>query len=386
MESIIESVQLKVFRSRSRVFRDAANHLRVGEERDVVLGLLVITDHEGACGYCIVEPDQLRDRILSGFVRPVLVGRDSQDREALWHALARAQRGSGGSFTDRALGYVDQALWDLLGRRLDTPVWRLLGGARPRVRAYASTMCGDEEGGGLGSPQEYADFARHLVDVGYRAIKLHTWIPELTDGPDRERDARACEAVRDAVGPGIELMLDPYHWFSRVEALWLGRCIEELDFTWYEEPMEEASLQSYRWLSDQLAIPVLGPESSWGKGFTRAEWVLAGASDILRAGVNDCGGITPVVKICHLAESVGMDCEIHNGGAANLAAIGGTHVGRFYERGLVHPDHDYDAVPPHLNSLIDALDPDGFVAMCPRPGLGEDLNFDFIAANELEVV
>lgn len=384
MATTIERVQVDVFRTISKLSRDRFGHTHPGTEHEVRQALLTITDGDGASGYCLVAADQLRPAVLEGFVKPALLGQESAHRERLWQDMASSQRGSGGGFTDRALGFVDQALWDLAGRRLGVPVWELLGGARTKVPAYGSTMCGDEIENGLKTPEDYGRFANQLVERGYQAIKLHTWMPPVSFAPDIGMDAKACAAVRAAVGPDVALMLDAYHWYSRVDALALGRELEQLGYFWFEEPMDEASIQSYKWLADQLSIPVIGPEVAPGKAFTRAEWMVAGACDIVRAGVGDLGGITPTIKTVHLAEAFGMECEIHGGGAANLAVLGATTVGRWYERGLLHPHVDYDDVPPHLNSIIDPLDAAGFVHMPSRPGLGEDLNLDYIAGHTVE--
>jgi L-alanine-DL-glutamate epimerase-like enolase superfamily enzyme len=383
MNAVIEKVSVSVFRTVSSTSRDSGGHTHPGTPHEVHQALLAITDSDGATGYCLTSADQLREPILAGYVRKTLLGQDGGQRERLWHALAQTQRGSGGGFTDRALGCVDMALWDLEGRRLDTPVWRLLGGGRTKVPAYGSTMCGDEIPGGLATPEDYGAFAAQLVASGYRAIKLHTWMPPVSFAPDIGMDAKACAAVREAVGPDIPLMLDANHWYSRLDALTLGRSLEAIGYYWYEEPMEEASIQSYKWLADQLDIPVIGPETAWGKGYARAEWIVAGACDIVRAGVGDCGGITPTMKVVHLAEAFNMECEIHGGGPGNLAVLGGTIFGRWYERGLLHPHYDYDEVPPHLNTAIDAIDAEGFVHMPTRPGLGHDLNLDYIEENTL---
>jgi L-alanine-DL-glutamate epimerase-like enolase superfamily enzyme len=317
--------------------------------------------------------------VLDQFVRRVLVGADALQREKLWCELEHWQRGSAGQLTDRALGAVDSALHDLVGRTLNLPVWQLLGGYRDKIPAYGSTMCGDELEGGLSSPEEYAAFAVQLVEKGYKAIKLHTWMPPVRFAPDPAMDIKACTAVRKAVGPDIALMIDGYHEYSRTDALRIGRALEELDFTWFEEMMNEQSMSSYAWLAAQLRIPLLGPESLSGKHYARAEWVKSGASDILRAGVNGCGGLGPALKVAHLAESFGMFCEIHGNGAPNLALCGAIRNSRWYERGLLHPFLDYDELPPYLNAQIDPMDADGNVALPTGPGLGEDINFDYIA-------
>ncbi len=379
----IEQVTVTVFRSTARTEVDSAGHRHPGQLHDVREALLTITDSDGAAGYCLAHPEHLREWVLAGHVRPVLLGADPLHRELLWNRLAHRQRGAHGLLTDRALSYVELALADLAGRVAGLPVWLMLGGARPSIPAYASTMCGDEIPGGLATPADYAAFGKQLVELGYRAIKLHTWMPPARGGANVDLDIAACTAVRDAVGPDIALMLDAYHWYSRTDALRLGRALDELDYYWFEEPMEEASVQSYRWLADQLAVPVIGPETSWGKHLSRAEWVAAGGCDILRAGVTDVGGIGPTLKAMHLAEAFGMDCEVHGGGSGNLAVLGASSNGRWYERGLLHPLVDYDELPPHLLSQVDAMDAQGRVAMPTRPGLGDEFDFAHIDANVL---
>ena len=97
----------------------------------------------------------------------------------------------------------------------------------------------------------------------------------------------------------------------------------------------------------------------------------------------DVGGITPSIKIAHLAESFNMDCEIHGGGAGNLAVLGTISNARWYERGLLHPFIDYNIPPSYLNNIIDPME-DGMIKMPENPGLGEDINFDYINNNVIK--
>lgn len=358
---------------------DAAGHAHPGPLREARLAMLTVRSSDGVEGHAFAPPQVVRAHVMDQYVRRVLVGGDAMRREQLWHALEHWQRGSAGQLTDRALAAVDCALFDLIGRTLQQPVWKLLGGCRDRVPAYGSTMCGDELEGGLSTPEEYAAFALQLVDKGYRAIKLHTWMPPVRFAPDPVMDIKACTAVRRAVGPDIALMLDGYHAYSRMDALRIGRALEELDFTWFEEMMNEQSMASYVWLAGQLRVPLIGPETLSGKHHSRADWVMAGACDILRAGVTGCGGIGPTMKVAHLAESFGMPCEVHGNGAANLAVCGAIGNSRWYERGLLHPFLDYDEAPDYLHQAIDPMDAEGFVAMPGGPGLGEQIDHDYIA-------
>ncbi|MBS7697093.1 MULTISPECIES: mandelate racemase family protein [unclassified Chelatococcus] len=377
----IVDIKVRVFRHTTRRHQDSAGHAHPGEPHKVRQALLTIVCDDGTEGHCFATPEVVRPHLIEAFVKRVLLGQDPFDRERLWQELAHWQRGSAAQLTDRTLAVVDCALWDLAGRKLGLPVYKLIGAYRDKVPAYGSTMCGDELEGGLATPEDYGRFAEMLVKRGYKGIKLHTWMPPVSWAPDVKADLKACAAVREAVGPDIHLMIDAFHWYSRTEAYELGRGLEKLGFAWIEEPMDEQSQSSYAWLTAALDIPVLGPESAAGKHFTRAEWASAKACDILRTGVHDVGGISPALKSMHLAESFGMNCEVHGNGAANLIVTAVAKNCRWYERGLLHPFLEYDDGAEYLHSLSDPMDADGFVHLSDRPGLGEDINFDFIDAN-----
>jgi L-alanine-DL-glutamate epimerase-like enolase superfamily enzyme len=124
---------------------------------------------------------------------------------------------------------------------------------------------------------------------------------------------------------------------------------------------------------------ICGPETVEGKMYARAEWIKAGACDMVRAGVGDVGGITPLVKIAHLAEAFGMHMEVHGGGVGNLHVLCAmASPGLYYERGLLHPFVDYDASAPWLHEIVDPMDAEGFVHVSQSAGLGMHINFDYI--------
>ncbi|WP_294611389.1 mandelate racemase family protein [uncultured Gilliamella sp.] len=381
----IESIKVTTFTYPTRRCSDSAGHSHPGDESLAKMAMLTITADDNSQGYAFVAPEIIRPYIVDSFFKKVLIGQNPFNREKIWHELVHWQRGSAQQLTDRAIAIVEQAIWDLIGRKLNMPVHKLLGGYREKVPAYGSTMCGDELKGGLSTPDEYGDFAEKLVLKGYKAIKIHTWMPPVSFAPSPIMDVKACAAVREAVGPDIALMIDGYHWYSRSDAIYIGRELQKLNFTWFEEPMEEQSMDSYIWLSKNLDIDIVGPESLSGKYLSRADWVKHGACDILRAGVNSAGGLTPCLKVAALAESFGMDCEIHGNGAPNLNVIGAIKNCRWYERGLLHPFLNYDEPPAYLNNIVDPMDEDGFVHLPTLPGLGEDINFNYIATNTLTV-
>jgi L-alanine-DL-glutamate epimerase-like enolase superfamily enzyme len=378
----IVDVRAQRFHTRVRSIRDETGLGRPGATRESTSTLVTVVTDDGAEGYAF-GPNA--DAVPT-LVKPLLVGEHPFHREKIWRRLSESQRGSQSRLSDGLLSIVDQALWDLAGRALNTPVYRLLGGYRTRVRAYGSTRIGDPDDveGGLTSPQAYAEFALRCKARGYTALKIHTRVPPVPGTPSPQEDVAVCAAVREAVGPQMPLMLDPYHYYTRDEAYYIGREIEKLDFAWLEEPMDEHNTSSYIWLAQHLTIPVLGPEHVEGKLFTRAEWIRQGAADIVRAGTWDVGGITPVMKIAHLCEAFGVPLELHGPSIGNLHCLCAMPIpGEYFERGQLHPYWDYDQGYPWLKSLDDPMDDEGYVHVSDRPGLGQDIDWDYIRDHAL---
>ncbi len=374
----IADVNVETFRYTSNIVRDADGHGHPGPEHDATQTLLTIRTDDGLEGHSFGA----NAAVIESMVRPILLGEDPLYRERIWHTLFERQRLALDRLSDKVLAAVDLALWDLAGKAATLPVYKLLGATRTKVPAYASSMCGDDLDGGLNTPEAYAEFALQCKARGYTAFKLHTWQPPYSADP--KRDIAACAAVREAVGPEMVLMLDPYHFYSRAQAYYLAKELEKLDYYWMEEPMPEHSIASYVWLAQQTALHIVGPETAEGKHFTRAEWVMAHACDMLRAGVRDVGGITPMVKIAHLAESFGMQMESHGPDVANMHVLCSMSVpGEYHERGLLHPFVDYETPKPWLNALQDPMDDEGYVHIPDGPGLGLDINFDYIRDNLL---
>ncbi|QDC11198.1 enolase [Oceanicola sp. D3] len=379
----IERVEAITFTHRTYTQRDSDGHNHPGPEGTGTSSLLRIICEDGSEGRAVCRPVDVREDVLERFVRPNLIGEDPLLIDRAWYAIYHWQRLSGGALSDRTLTAVDLALWDLLGKQAGQPVWKLLGAVRPKILAYGSTMCGDDMEGGLATPEDYARFAEWLMGRGYKAIKLHGWMTPMPGAPDVRLDYKACAAVREVVGEGFPLMLDPHHFYSRSETLWMAKKLEELDFLWMEEPMEEASMSSYKWLTANTGLNILGPETMTGKHWTRGEWVKHDACDMVRTGVWDVGGISPAMKCAHMAECFHMACEVHGTGAGNLAVALASHNCTYYERGLLHPFTDYDAPADYQNRVDDEMDEDGYVHGREEPGLGQDINMDYIEANRV---
>lgn len=349
----------------------------------------IITD-DGVAGQCLGgqghgDQDGLAPATrgyLLNRIKPMLVGRSPFDREKFWQWMWAAKT------PENVIGVVDMALWDLLGQVANLPVYQLLGGCRDRVKAYASTYPN------IGTPDDYAAHALACRQAGYTAYKIHPyyyWDPATRqDVPGRPShiawDLEACRAVRAAVGPAMVLMYDPwgtYHTFE--EALRVGRELEKLDFYWFEHPMPEHRVEPYIRLCRELSIPICSPEIIDGSVFTRADWIHREASDISRIDVLR-GGITAARKTAAVCEAYGVKCEMHMSGFGNLQVLGSTSEDtcEYYERGLLAPGVDYDASYPYLKQPCDPLDADGYVRVPQGPGMGYDVDWDYIAAHRVE--
>ncbi len=220
----------------------------------------VLTD-EGAEGHYLgghFHGDQ--DGLLPGeqalitqLAGPLLAGRDPFDREYIWQQLWLSK------LPENVVSVIDLALWDLAGRVTGLPVHKLLGGARDRVKAYASSV------NSMGRPEDYAAHAADCQRRGYHAYKIHNaiyWDPGTRQfAPPRpshiDWDIETCRAVRAAVGDEMVLMYDPWGTYNTyADALRVGRELERLGFYWYEQPMPEYRVESYVRLAEELTIPV----------------------------------------------------------------------------------------------------------------------------------
>ena len=340
----------------------------------------IVTD-EGAEGYVLGGNRSIND----GVIKRLLVGEDPLDRERIWQWMDHISTNRG-AITESYAGLIDCALWDLLGRMAGLPVHKILGGCRDKVKAYASSY--DH----LGKPEIYAEHALACKKQGYKAYKIHAyvqwdpykWEPAPLMPAFPMEDVEVCRAVREAVGDDMVLLLDPFGGYTYEQAIWVGRELEKLNFYWLEHPMMETRVEAYRRLTRELDIAILAPEHLPGGIFSRAEWILQGASDMLRVDQH-YGGITGCYKLACICQAYGIQCELHGGGWAHSQILGATSEGvcEYYERGLLHPDRNYDTPLPYLKAICDPLDDDGNIILPQTPGLGMEFNWDYIEDNRV---
>ena len=296
-----------------------------------------------------------------------LVDEDPLDRERIWHKFWRNLRTSNLGF---AIGPVDCALWDLFGQVSNLPVYKLLGGMRDRIPAYASTVTLDSLG-------EFMDLVDECLEKGYKAIKLHAW------GRLKE-DAELCRALRKRVGDDIELMYDASSMFNIFEeAVWFGRQLEEQGFFWYEEPMDHFNITALARLANELDIPLAVAEATHGGPWDALTQIKAGAADIILTGPLDDfkGGLTGVMKTAHICEGYGVMCAIHGGSIACLHAACAVYNTKYFER-LV-PETYYS--PPGIKDAATEIDSEGYARPWDKPGLGLEIDWDWVNKHTVSV-
>jgi L-alanine-DL-glutamate epimerase-like enolase superfamily enzyme len=308
---------------------------------------------------------------------PGLIGQNAEHREQIFERLKNNFR----HFDKIGIAALDCALWDLAGKKYGTSVARLLGASRQRLPVYASTYPGQKTPGGLDSIESYADFADDCKSQGISAFKIHGF----NDG-NVQNEIGIMTAVRERVGDDMKLMNDPASSLrSFMDAVEVGRACDDLKFFWYEDPYRDASSSAvaHRRLRDFIKTPMLIAEHI--RGFEqKADFVLAGGTDILHIDPELDGGITGTMKLAHFCDAIGMEVQLHTAGPMHrhcMAAIINTH---FYELGLVRPPHDaWNAFQPPIyaddySDQLDNVGADGCVPVPDGPGLGVTYDWDKI--------
>ena len=335
------------------------------------LGLLRIATDDGVEGHAFLgsasNSATTDGQGLITHLKPMLMGRNPLHREALVVDLWKRQRPAG----VRAIGAVDVALWDLLGKAVGQPIHRLLGTYRESVPAYASSAV-------LASPAAYAEQAAEFKEYGWAAYKIHP--------PTRWReDIKVCEAVRNVVGDDFTIMLDSTWAYDYPTALRVGHAAAEMEFHWYEDPLADQDIYNYVKLKQHLSIPILATEYTPGGLTAYAPWLTHQATDYLRGDVAVKGGITALVKTAHLAEAFHMNYEVHHGGnslnnVANLHVIMAIRNCEFFEVLLPAGAQKYG-----LTQDIE-VDPRGLVHAFDGPGLGAAIDFVLIERKKTAVL
>lgn len=312
-------------------------------------------------------------------VAPKLVGQDPFNVEY----LTRVIRNTGGGFTTLPIACgIEMALWDLIGKAAGLPLYRLWGSHRNRVRAYASMV-------EVGTPERRADEALELLDRGYTAIKLRLHAPTMKE------DIAQVEAVREAVGDRMEIMVDanqaqePGTPGAENDLVWgidraIATCRElaNLDVVWLEEPLGRYELDNLTRLAEASDVPIAGGENNIGLHEFR--WLIDDhCYDIVQPDALVAGGLGVLRKIAAYAEMRHMKIAPHHGGnglgvAAHLHLIASVPNAEYIE--LIQEPSKLDTTD-FQGIIAEPLvpDADGYVTVPDRPGLGVELREDLRA-------
>ena len=335
------------------------------------LGLVSIKTDDGVEGHSFLGSSSRGANFdaasLIRYLKPLLMGQNPLDRERLYQQMWARNRNT----TLRCIGAVDVALWDIGGKVAGLPIHRMLGSFRESIPAYASSAV-------LPSKEAYAEEAVRIKESGLSAYKIHP--PAVW-----REDIEICRHVRQAVGAGYRLMLDSTWSYNYVEALRVGRALEEFDYYWFEDPLDADDITNYVKLRQKLDIPIMATEYSPGGFQAFAPWITLQATDFLRGDVAVKGGISALVKIAHLAEAFHMNLEVHHGGnslnnVANLHVILAIPNTEYFEILLPDATQKYGLVEDL------AAGRDGTVRPPDGPGLGAKIDFDLIARKKTDVL
>ncbi|MBR1242102.1 mandelate racemase/muconate lactonizing enzyme family protein [Bradyrhizobium sp. AUGA SZCCT0240] len=235
-------------------------------------------------------------------VAPWLIGEDPLRTDFLWQTVYARLRDHGQKgVVIEGLSGIDIALWDIKGKHFGVPAHQLLGGrVRSEVQAYATGLYRRKSG----DPQRYlAEEAAGYVAEGFKAVKLKV-------GFGVEEDAAVTRAVREAIGPGIALMVDANHAYDATAAIRLGRMIEPHDIGWFEEPVPPEDLAAYREVRSALSIPIAGGECEFTR-FGFRDVLVSRAMDIIQPDTCAAGGLSECKKIADMAEAFGIRYNPH---------------------------------------------------------------------------
>ena len=209
-----------------------------------------------------------------------------------------------------ALSGLEQALWDILGKKLDVPVYKMLGGAcRPRIRVYANGWYPDAK-----TPEEYSEAAIKTVKRGFNALKFDPFPGPWRSYIDKNQEQSAIDAVkavREAVGPEIDLLIEVHRRLAPMHAIRVARAIESFQPYWYEEPVPSENLQALAEVRNRINIPVVTGEALYTKRDFR-EVFENRAADIINPDVCNCGGILELKEIAAMAEPHYVAVSPHN--------------------------------------------------------------------------
>jgi L-alanine-DL-glutamate epimerase-like enolase superfamily enzyme len=320
--------------------------------------------------------------VINRDLAPRLIGRDPRDVAVIWEELYSGVRGHfalarGHVFPDMArrghqvaaISGIDIALWDIFGKSLGVPVWRLLGGRKSEsMPAYASGGWADAEGIG-------PELAGYIARGGFRAVKMRVG---AMDGSPHASATRVI-AARRHLGPEVGLMCDAHGTFTVAEAKRFAWMVRDCDLAWFEEPVAADDKQGMAEVRAAGHVPIAAGESEYTR-FDFRDMIAHRAVDVLQPDLAICGGLTEAMRIGALAAAHNLQLSPHLwAGAPAFAA--GLHLSAASPASAIL---EYSlGANPMLHELIEEqfIPQDGAIAIPDRPGLGITVREDVLHAH-----
>ena len=309
-----------------------------------------------------------------------LRGRDPFDIEALWHECYRDTYFRGGPVNMSALSGVEMALWDIKGKALGVPVYELLGGkVRDRVPCYANGWFAPAT-----TPEEFAAKAKAAAARGFTGLKWDPFGKAYLNisKADLNKALRCIEAVVEAVGDQVEILVEGHGRFNVATAVRIGRALEDYDITWFEEPVPPDNLEALAEVKQRVRVPIAAGERLYSRWDYQRFFDLR-CADYAQPDPSHVGGINEVKKIAAQAEARHIALCPHNpsGPVANAVSL---HLAACTPNFHLLETMALD-VPWRAEICDEAIVfDDGVMHIPSRPGLGIELNEAAIAAHPYE--
>jgi L-alanine-DL-glutamate epimerase-like enolase superfamily enzyme len=280
-----------------------------------------------------------------------------------------ANRG-GGTWPNYYTAAAEICLWDILGKAVNRPIYKLLGGTKDRIMAYASSQH-------LANVEDYIADALSAKEQGYKGYKIHPGGGQRKTGspiPAYVGHIEEIKTIRKAVGDDFVLAHDPVQRYNLYEALKVGRVLDELNYAWFEDPIPTTDLEGLVELNRALDLPLHVGEFLFSIA-DFAEYIRRGALDVARLIADNVGGISGSMRVGMLADAFNLECTPHNWGNPTDLAV-------HFHLELALPNA-YWFEMPHPVTAADRpyqekfrIDKDGFVLAPTEPGLGYPINRD----------
>ena len=347
-----------------RIPREPSPAAQRGDTADYVALTLRTDDGIEGIGYAGFQSPAMTAALKAAVdgLSEVAIGSDPMDTEAIGEKLSRLGGGSPVGILTRAISAIDVALWDIKGKALGQPVYKLLGGYRDRVPTYQS--------GFLWRPSNLEELdadARRIVAEGFRSMKFR-----LGAEPTVSAEIARVETMRNAVGPDVDLMIDINQGWDVNRAIRIGRELAKYDIFWLEDPTTYDDFDGLARIADALDTPLAAGEYVYGIAPFR-QLIAQRSIDIVMVDLLRVGGITQWMKVAHMAEAYNLPVVSHLAPEVLVHALAAVPNGLTLEY-MPWTFPLFKQVPQAVN---------GEVVLPSAPGLGLEFDEDLLAKSDI---